>query len=100
MAKEVCGAGSDYQFQELQQRLAGLPGVKDVAAVFNLPMAGENWSQAFYLEGRPEPPPAEMPSANMRIVTPGYFRTMEIPVLRGRDFDKHGPSQHSARGHH
>ena len=75
-------------FQELRQRLAGLPGVRAVAAVFNLPMAGENWSQAFYLEGRPEPPPAEMPSANMRIVTPGYFRTMEIPVLRGRDFDE------------
>ncbi len=74
-------------FQELRQRLTGLPGVRAVAAVYNLPMAGDNWSQAFSLEGRPEPPPGERPSANMRIITPGYFRTMEIPLLRGRDFD-------------
>jgi putative ABC transport system permease protein len=75
-------------FLELHQRLARLPGVKAAAAVSNLPMSGNNWGQAFYLEGRPEPSPGQRPSANMRIVTPGYFRTMEIPVLRGRDFNE------------
>jgi putative ABC transport system permease protein len=61
--------------------------VRSAAAVVNLPLAGENWSQAFYLEGQPKPPPRQMPSANMRVITPGYFRTMEIPLVRGRDFD-------------
>ncbi len=75
-------------FQELRNRLAELPGAKTAAAVVNLPMAGENWSQAFRLEARPEPSSSQRPSANMRIVTPGYFRTMEIPLLRGRDFDE------------
>lgn len=74
-------------FRELRQRLAGLPGVRSAAAIVNPPLAGENWSQAFYLESRPKPPPRQMPSANMRIVTPGYFKTMEIPLVRGRDFN-------------
>lgn len=75
-------------FRELQPRLAGLPGVRTAAATYNLPMKGDYWSQAFYLEDRPAPPPGEMPFGNMRVVTPGYFRTMEIPLLRGRDFDE------------
>lgn len=74
-------------FRELRERLAALPGVKSAAAVVNLPLAGENWSQAFYLEARPKPSPGQMPSVNMRIITPGYFRTMEIPLVRGRDFN-------------
>jgi len=75
-------------FRDLRERLAGLPGVKTTAAIFNLPMKGDYWSQAFYLEDRPEPPPGEMPFGNMRVVTPGYFKTLEIPLLRGRDFDE------------
>jgi putative ABC transport system permease protein len=75
-------------FRELQDRLAGLPGVKTAAATFNLPMKGDYWGQAFSLEGQPEPPPSQRPFGNMRIVTPGYFNAMEIPLLRGRDFDE------------
>jgi len=75
-------------YRELRERLAALPGVRSSAAAFNLPMAGDYWSQAFYLEDRPEPPPGEKPLGNMRVVTPGYFRTLEIPLLRGRDFDE------------
>ena len=75
-------------FRELRERVAGIPGVKGAAAVSNLPMSGNNWGQAFYLEGQPELAPSQMPFGNMRVVTPGYFRTMEIPLLRGRDFDE------------
>jgi putative ABC transport system permease protein len=75
-------------FQELRQRLARLPGVETAAAIVNLPMLGENWSQAFCLEGQPEVAPSQMPQGNVRVVTSDYFRTMEIPLLRGRDFDE------------
>ncbi|MHC1769023.1 MAG: ABC transporter permease [Verrucomicrobiia bacterium] len=75
-------------FQELRQRLARLPGVETAAAIVNLPMLGENWSQAFCLEGQPELAPSQMPQGNVRVVTSEYFRTMEIPLLRGRDFDE------------
>ena len=75
-------------FRELRERLAGLPGVKSAAGIFNLPMKGDYWSESFYLEHQPELAPSQMPFGNVRVVTPAYFSTMEIPVLRGRDFDQ------------
>ena len=74
-------------FEDLQQRLAALPGVKTAAAIYNLPLRGDWWSQAFYLENEPEELSTQRPAGTMRIVTPGYFRAMEIPVLLGRDFN-------------
>src|SRR5260370_7558586 len=35
------------------------------------------------------PPPVDRPSARLRVVSPGYFRLMKIPVLSGRDYDEH-----------
>lgn len=75
-------------FRELQGRVAAIPGVKAAAAVSNLPMSGNTWGQAFYLEGQTELAPSRMPFGNVRVVTPDYFRTMEIPLLCGRDFDE------------
>jgi putative ABC transport system permease protein len=75
-------------FEELQQRLAALPGVKTAAAIFNLPMRGDWWSQTFYLENEPEDLSTQRPAGTMRVVTPGYFRAMEISVLLGRDFNQ------------
>jgi putative ABC transport system permease protein len=40
------------------------------------------------IEGRPEPPPGEEPSVNYRVVSPGYFETMGIPLERGRAIDE------------
>lgn len=75
-------------FEELRQRLAGLPGVKCAAAIHNLPMRGDYWGQTFYLENEPELPSSQRPYGNMRIITPSYFRAMEIPLLQGRDFNQ------------
>jgi putative ABC transport system permease protein len=39
------------------------------------------------VEGRPAPAPSEVPKAAFRVVFPGYFRTMRVPLVAGRDFD-------------
>jgi hypothetical protein len=43
----------------------------------------------FSIEGRPEAAGPDEPRAQMRPATPGYFRTLAIPILGGRDFDEH-----------
>ena len=72
--------------QQLLERVQALPGVTSAATVYPLPLSGENMVLAFAVEGRPAPPPNEVPSANVRAISTGYFRTMGIPILEGRAF--------------
>lgn len=75
------------------QNLRTIPGVESVAATNYLPLTGFWNDRQFSIEGRPTPRPGEEPTADNRTATPGYFSTMGIPLLRGRDFtasDKSG----------
>ncbi|MGH6962353.1 MAG: ABC transporter permease, partial [Dongiaceae bacterium] len=72
-------------FTDAVGRLAVLPGVQSAAGVSFLPMAGLGIGTSFYRTDQPRPAPGEMPSTNVRPVTPGFFRTMGIPHLAGRD---------------
>lgn len=72
-------------YDSLLQRLAAAPAVKSVAAVQSLPIRG-SYVLSVEIKGKPVPKPGEEPSANYRAVTPGYFKTLGIPVLRGRTF--------------
>jgi putative ABC transport system permease protein len=75
------------QFQrELIQRVREIPGVKLAAFTSYLPMSGVDNSWGFFIEGRAPNPPGVYDVANYRPVSAGYFETMGIPVLRGRDF--------------
>jgi putative ABC transport system permease protein len=67
-------------------RLAAVPGVQSAAAVTFLPMAGPGIGTSFYRADRPAPAAGEAPTTEVRPVTPGFFRTMGIPFLAGRDF--------------
>jgi putative ABC transport system permease protein len=74
-------------FEQLVPKLATLPGVESAGATNALPASGNIGISAFVLEGEPEP--KELQDArNMRQldITPGYFQTARIPLLRGRDF--------------
>jgi putative ABC transport system permease protein len=73
-------------FTELRARLAALPGVESVTLTSMLPLSGEDELYSVEPEGRP--PEADHPSALYYLVTPGYFRTMGISLLRGRDFNE------------
>lgn len=74
-------------FDELRRKLENLPGVVSVGAVNELPTESAiNWVTAFTVEGREPPAPGQEPVANSRISLPGYFKTLGIPLIRGRDF--------------
>ena len=71
---------------ELLAKISGLPGVQNAALAANPPlMAG--WQTSFNPEGLPEPEPGKWPSVQVAVVTPTYFQTMKIPLLRGRTYD-------------
>ena len=67
------------------ERVRQLPGVESASLVNHLPIAGDVWGLQFLIEGRPRPEPAQVPRATFRVVYPGYFATMRLPILRGRD---------------
>jgi putative ABC transport system permease protein len=69
--------------RQLVDSLKGIPGVQAASAA--LPLLG-GWQSSFRLEGRPEPPPGQLPSADITRVTPDYFRAMGLRVLEGRVF--------------
>jgi predicted permease len=78
---------SQAQFYErLQNRLAGIPGVDRVAATDGLPVAGGFARSPYVLEGETVPVVNERPAALRSLTTPGFFATLGIPVLQGRDF--------------
>lgn len=73
-------------YQQVLQRVNAIPGVESASAINHLPLAGDQWMFFFHVQGRPMEHPGEAPRATYRVVFPGYFRTMHIPVLNGRDF--------------
>ncbi|HET9478995.1 MAG TPA: ABC transporter permease [Pyrinomonadaceae bacterium] len=73
-------------YADLIQRVKAEPGVESAAAVNYLPLGGSNSSDAYLVEGAPEPPPGEENISRYRVCTTNYFSTMQIPLLTGRAF--------------
>jgi putative ABC transport system permease protein len=76
-------------FKKAQDRVAALPGVQAVGAISYLPLNGGMASRdAFKITGQPAPAPGQEPGVEVRVITPGYFRAMGIPLLKGRLLDE------------
>jgi putative ABC transport system permease protein len=73
-------------YTNVVSRIAALPGVQSAAAISFLPLAGGGIGTSFFRADRPEPAPGQAPVADVRPVTPEFFRTMGIPQVTGRDF--------------
>ena len=73
-------------FRDVLGRVQTLPGVSSAALVADLPLGGGEDGLGFHIVGRPDPSPGHSFSAGFNIASPGYFRTMEIPVHAGREF--------------
>lgn len=73
-------------YNDLVQRVKAQPGVQSAAFVNYLPLGGSNSSDAYLIEGEPEPAPGQEHEGRYRVATPDYFRTMEISIVRGRAF--------------
>jgi len=71
-------------FSQVIQRVRALPGVEGAGAIDDLPLSGGS-NQPVAVEGQPVVPMSEQPEVSVRVVTPGYMKTMHIPLLEGRD---------------
>jgi putative ABC transport system permease protein len=74
-------------FRQAIERVRALPGVEMVGAVSHLPFGGRGVNLRFTLPGREPSPDAEAARAELRVVSPEYFKAMSIPVRRGRAFN-------------
>jgi putative ABC transport system permease protein len=84
-SKEAEAARRSIFYHQLLERVRSLPGVQAAGGINHLPLAGDLWGWPFAIEGRPKPRPGESPGGVYRLVTPGYFEAMRLPLIRGRD---------------
>jgi putative ABC transport system permease protein len=73
-------------YNRLLENIRALPGVESTAAATGLPLGNNGWQTSFVIDGRPVPPRDQIPLMEACLVTPDYFKAMNIPVLRGRVF--------------
>jgi putative ABC transport system permease protein len=71
---------------EILHRIESIPGVQSAGSIHFPPLGGLRSATGFYVAGRPVPKPSDEPITDVSVVTPGYFATMSIPLLRGRLF--------------
>ena len=70
---------------DLSEQVGALPGVESVSGVAQLPLRG-GAARNFVVEGREYPEGKRAPGSSYDVACPGYFRTLRIPVLQGREF--------------
>ena len=91
--------GSEHSPEPKQEELArfldqvlakasAIPGVRSAAITINPPFGGSDWEFFFGIVGRPDPKPGQELSSEEQFVSPSYFETMRIPILRGRGFNE------------
>jgi predicted permease len=73
----------DHLLEELQR----IPGVESAGFVSELPLTGSNLTHDYLIAGKTPPAEGAEPSAGARVVSPGYFQALRIPLLRGRALD-------------
>jgi len=77
-------------YRQLLERVAGVSGVEGVGAAHLLPLGDSSTSWGpVYRADQSVPPPGEGRGVQVNIISPGYFDTLRIPLLRGRDFNAH-----------
>ncbi len=75
-------------YQRLLERLRAMPGIDTAGAGSSLPWTGWDDNAGFTIQGE-VPPPKEFFHARYDEASPGYFRALGIPIIRGRSFDEH-----------
>ena len=73
--------------RDLRQRVAAAPGVRSAAWAGLVPMGSGEWVENFSIAGRPDSPAGKHPEAGINLVSADFYRTMQIPVAQGREFD-------------
>jgi putative ABC transport system permease protein len=76
-------------YNRLLENIRAVPGVESTAAASGLPLGNNGWQTSFLIDGQPAPPRDQTPLMEACLVTPDYFKAMNIPLLRGRVFNDH-----------
>ncbi|HLK67502.1 MAG TPA: ABC transporter permease [Bryobacteraceae bacterium] len=96
ISMQIAATGPKYRdnkvtarfFQDVEGRIAHLPGVNAEGVVSTLPLTGSVGWGGISVEGY-QPPPGQELQVDIRIASSDYFRTMEIPLIKGRYFTEH-----------
>jgi predicted permease len=75
-------------YEQLSRQLTTLPGASSAALTDRVPLTAAGVPTPVAVADRPLPPLSERPGAYRHLVSPGYFRTLGIPLRGGRDFDE------------
>jgi putative ABC transport system permease protein len=79
---------SDF-FTRAIAEIRSVPGVASAALVRSIPLSGNTDSRAYAVAGAPEPEKGRAPLLLLNTVSPGYFRTVRLPLVTGRDVNEH-----------
>jgi putative ABC transport system permease protein len=75
-------------FKKLFANVSAAPGINSAAGAWWIPLSGSEIVFTFNIEERPLPK-AQQPQAQVNVVTTDFFKTVRVPLLRGRDFNVH-----------
>src|SRR5262249_55059 len=92
LTMQVSVPGSKYKteaqqngfYQQAVEHIKSVPGVSGAAVTLTIPSLGPAWTSDFTIEGRP--PEEYGKEVRHNVVTTDYFRTMQIPLISGREF--------------
>jgi putative ABC transport system permease protein len=90
MAEQVYGMKIEEAFDEVVERVSALPGVTAVSGVGEILVVKSGWNDTFRIVGSEHDglDNSELPYADLRLMSPGVFESLGIPLLAGRDFSK------------
>jgi len=71
-------------WEQVIGRVRQVPGVNSVGSIAFPPLGPVLPATGFWVDGRPVPKPGDQPVTGVSVVTPGYFATMSIPLVKGR----------------
>ncbi len=84
-------------FEQVLQKTRELPGVESAACAYGMPLGLWQGATAVQVDSAPPPAKGEPTSADYAQISPGYFNTMKIPLLKGRDFSEQDREQTAPR---
>ena len=83
-------------FDDVEREVMAVPGVRSVGWASTLPLGESMFGRLFFeIVGETAPERSQLPSADFQIVSPGYFRTLDLPLVDGRRFDEHDTAERS-----